>query len=641
MRHWFFTWVCCGLPFVYCEAQTQKIDDLKKAVLRSNNEHQKIAAVFALCEERASLPTDTLSYYSTLAKTLAEKTGNKKERLLADYYLASCLVKKGLLDSSMQLLDKHYASLQQGTYGDELQNKYAYVKGQILIKANRHKEALEVYYHSLARAEKAHDTLAQIISKNSIGWVYMELDQNREAINWFHKAVNTTGNTTYFEKYSLAHSNMAATYNTIGKNDSAEYFVKQSLYYARVQQNLQSIANSLAIQADIFIDTKRSALAEASLNEALQIRKQIGDPFYIVSDMTQLAIYYAHNNQPRKGIALCKEGIVLANEYSLSSKLSILYSALAENYKAAGNFELYSETLLKLLAVKDSLYKTASAEALADLQTKYELQKKENTIIQQKLDLVSKNSLIYGSLGLLVIAIIASVIIFTQYKKRQGLKLRLMQEEESRKSEKAVMSAEEAERKRIAADLHDSLGAYAASIASNIDHLQQHSIADNKVVLKELGANARSIVSQLSDTIWVLKKDTLSLTAISDRLKLFIQRIAPSYPSVTIDVIEEIETDHSLAPSHAFHLFQIIKEAINNALRHSRCRQIIIKVEAKNEWRLIITDNGSGFMQSTTVAEGGNGLMNMKARAKESGWKIQWQANLPKGTSVIIEPTTN
>jgi signal transduction histidine kinase len=190
------------------------------------------------------------------------------------------------------------------------------------------------------------------------------------------------------------------------------------------------------------------------------------------------------------------------------------------------------------------------------MQTKYELQKKENLIIRQTLDINRKNYLFYGLLLLSFFAGVVAWLIFNGYRRKQKIKLGQMQEEEKLLSTLAIIKAEEAERKRIAADLHDNLGAYAASIASNIEHITI-SLADtgNSVAMQELRNNSQAIVSQLSDTIWVLKKNALSLTAISDRLKVFIQRIQPSYPAVTIDVIEKIETDHLLPPSQAFHLY--------------------------------------------------------------------------------------
>ncbi|MGZ5221466.1 MAG: tetratricopeptide repeat protein, partial [Chitinophagaceae bacterium] len=274
-----FVMFCIMVPFGFCAGQTPKINSLKKQLLSAGDDRQKVATLFALCEERNSLPTDTLYQYASLAKTLAEKNSTEKEVLLADYYLATALIKRGFLDSAMELVNNHFAAVQKEQYSQDLQTKYVYVKGHILIKSNRYKEAMEVFLSGLANAEKHHDTLAQVVSKNSIGWVYMELEQNRDALNWFHKAIRTTNNTAILEKYTPVFSNLAATYNSIGKNDSAEYFINRALAYARLQQNLQSLANSLAIQADIFIDTKRSNLAEASLNEALQIRKQVGEPY--------------------------------------------------------------------------------------------------------------------------------------------------------------------------------------------------------------------------------------------------------------------------------------------------------------------------------------------------------------------------
>jgi signal transduction histidine kinase len=452
-----------------------------------------------------------------------------------------------------------------------------------------------------------------------------------------------------FDYSGVIYSNMAATYNELNKNDSAEYYIKKAIAVNRRKQNsLQFLANALAIEADIFIDTQRKELAETPLNEALAIRKQIGEPFYIVSDMMQLALYYANNNQPEKGTALCLEGIEMAKKYGLDSKLPVLYDALAENYKAAKNFEKYGETLVQIIALKDSVYEKNSAEALADLQARYNIQKIQNTIIQQQLDITKKdyaitkkNYLLYGLLILTFFALIISYIIFKNYRRKQKMKMQLMLQEEKSMAALAVIEAGENERKRIAADLHDNLGAYAASIASNIEHIKiLPDDTGNVSAMQELKNNSQSIVSQLNDTIWVLKKDALSLTAISDRLKSFIQRVQSSYPDMKMDVFENITTDHLLPPSQAFHLFQILQEAVNNAVRHSGGKQINVTIESSRSWKITVSDDGKGLPEILPDKEG-NGLLNMKNRSKEAGWVIKWEPNDPAGTRLSITPTTN
>jgi signal transduction histidine kinase len=348
-----------------------------------------------------------------------------------------------------------------------------------------------------------------------------------------------------------------------------------------------------------------------------------------------------NNKQPEKGIVLCIEGITMAQKFRLHSKLPILYDALAENYKAAGDFEKYSETLSMIIALKDSLYEKNAVVALAEMQAKYDAQKKENIIAQQKFALIKKNYWLYGSLIVMLFAAIAAYFIFKNYIRKQQIKLLLMLEKEKRTAEKAVMDAEENERKRIAADLHDNLGAYAASIASNIDHIKvSPDDTGNVVAMQELRNNSRSIVSQLNDTIWVLKKDALSLTAISDRLKIFIQRIQSSYPHIKIDVFENIAVDQLLPPSQAFHLFHVLQEAINNAVRHSGGKQINVDIESDKVWKITVSDDGKG-MGVASINKEGNGLLNMKNRSREAEWAIEWQPNFPSGTQLIITPTTN
>ena len=273
------------------------------------------------------------------------------------------------------------------------------------------------------------------------------------------------------------------------------------------------------------------------------------------------------------------------------------------------------------------------------MQTKYETEKNSNIIAQQKLSLIKKNYWLYGSVGLLVLGIIISYLVFSNYRKKQELKIQLLLKEEKFLSVQAIAKAEENERKRIAADLHDNLGAYAAAIASNVDQLRLHQ--NHETALQELKINSQSIVSQLNDTIWVLKKDNLSLTAISDRVKTFVQRIGSSYPKINMDVIEHINADILLPPAQAFHLFQITKEAIINSLKHSSAKNIRVYFESDAQWKITISDDGTGMSALNKKMGSGNGVLNMKNRSKEVGWEINWLDGPDGGTVVQISPTTN
>lgn len=618
------------------KSQTATIESLKKNIQSSPATTQRVKAIFSLCEQGYTVHPDTLMHYAEEARTLARTEKNTHDEVQAMYYQAGVLTTKGLIDSSLQLADKCLELLSGKIDDAVLQANLYNQKGRCYMRKNQYKEAIDMGYKVIAGAEKGGDVLLQIKGKTLIGWAYLEMDQTAEALRWHLAALHTATDTTLLEKYGILFANIALNYNALGKKDSAFYYINKAVQYSRKNENLFALSNSLAIEAQFYATSGRAPLAEALLREVVAIRKQIGDPFYIVSDMSQLGLYYANNGQPEKGIAVCNEGIAIARQYHLDTKLFFLYSSLAANYKSMGNANKYADVLEKIISLKDSIYQKNSAQALAELQTKYDVEKKEHTIAEQNLSLIKKNYLLYGSLILALLVAAILIVLFKNYRIMQKRKVDLLIEKEKEAAARSVKEAEEAERKRIAADLHDNLGVYAAAIASNVSYLQQS--GTNEAALQELKMNAHSIVSQLNDTIWVLKKENLSLTAISDRVKTFIQRIGFSYPETNIDVTEHIHADMLLPPAQAFNLYQITKEAIVNSLKHSKAKNLRVYFESGKTWKVIVTDDGKGISSLNKQHAGGDGLRHMKQRTAESIWSIEWLDNQPSGTQVVITP---
>ena len=128
---------------------------------------------------------------------------------------------------------------------------------------------------------------------------------------------------------------------------------------------------------------------------------------------------------------------------------------------------------------------------------------------------------------------------------------------------------------------------------------------------------------------------------MSDRFKVFLQKIHPNYPGIQISIEENILHDEKLSPTNALHLFRIMQEAVNNALRHSRCTEIFINIISDEHWKIIIRDDGIGMKDIHATINGGNGLQNIQLRSKEAGWQVSWEDASPKGTEFIIYTNTN
>ncbi len=615
--------------------QTITIDSLKKEVRNAKSTDKKQLAIFALCNQGYNLNPDTLMHYAQIAKNTAIKLGNLHDKVEAMYYESSALTDKGLIDSSIEIANQCMNILSTKLNDPVLQANVFNQKGRCYMRKNQYKEAIDMGYHVIEGGEKSGDALLQVKGKTLIGWAYLEMGQSKEALRWHLKALQTTSDTLLLEKYSILFANLAINYNGLGKTDSSIFYINKAIRYSRKYDNLFALSNSLAIQAQIFVRSGQGNLAERPLKEVVEIRKLIGDPFYIVSDMSQLALYYAHYGHPDKGIALCNEGIALAKQYKMDTKLFFLYSTLAENYKALGDTTLYATMLEKIISLKDSVYQSNSAEALAEMQTKYDLQKKENIIIQQKIDIVSKDYLLYGSLILVLFAVIIFSLLFKNYKRKQKMQMHLMLQEEKRMSFINITSAEENERKRIAADLHDNMGAYASAIIANVDEMIQHQQELSDITLQHLKTNAGELMSNLRDTIWALNKEKISLIGISDRFKSYVHKIGRAYPDIKVEIEEKISKDVSFSPVQALNIFRILQEALTNALKHSHCSYIRICIACDETMNISVVDNGSGIDEHNLVK--GNGIRNMQARAKESGFTLTVKRVSP-GTEVLLVP---
>lgn len=620
---------------LHLNGQTKTIDRLKKDIETAQNPHQKLMALFAFCDQRLSLNADTLCKYASLAKQVSIIQNDMLNMALGEYYAAICLVKKGSLDSALKICERNILKITDHNNNAEPLMKLTGLKAQILIRSTKFKEGIAEVYKVMRIAEQTSDTSMQMIAKNAIGWANMEMDQAPEALRWFYKALNTSNNIAYHEKNSNIYSNMAAVYKQIGKNDSAIYYIQRAVVYSRKNENLFFLANSLNILADIYISTKRAPLAEALLNEALELRKVIGDPYYIVSDISQLAIYYANISQPAKGIEIGLQGIEIAKQFNLSSKLPYLYYALGENYKMAGNYIEYSKTLEKIMAFKDSVNLANTAEAKAEMDTRYELEKKQKLITLQKLDISNKNYLFYGSLLLLFFTSLMAWLLFRGYKKNQQIKLLKMQTEEKQLAARAVISAEENERKRISRDLHDNIGAYATVLMANTEQLKkQASGHDIQQSAENVFENAQSIMHSLQGTIWVLNNDAITITDFADRFKLYAKKMLQNFPEIQIKFHEQLDNNAVLSPAEVLNIFRIIQEALQNAVKHAKPCHISVSVQSNNGIYISVKDDGKGF--DTKNVRDGYGLHNMQHRAKEAGYKLNIFSD-DEGTEVSLK----
>ncbi|MGB3005898.1 MAG: ATP-binding protein [Chitinophagaceae bacterium] len=635
--------------------QTHNIDSLRTKVYGETNDGKKLEALINLCEYHQSINKDSLYQYALSAKTLASKSGTVITKSLAEIIFINALLRHGKTDSASALVE---ACLLENPVSDpatrDIYFKLAALKADCFGDASNYKDALSELYRIISEAEQYKDSLVLAKNISTVGVINYNLDHVPEAFNWYFKGLLfITDDSRFYSVAAVLYINLAETYRWVQQTDSATFYIDKAISLCKKNENLFFLANALRVKASIYKEKKEYSLAEETMLECIAIREKSEGKLLLSNEQLAIANIYIRSGNIDKAIKILNDALILselkpdnsAPQANTGYEVDVLkiyyYNSLAQCYRLKGDSKKYEETLEKIIAAKDAFYQANSARSIAELQTKYEVQKKESTIIKQKLSITRKNYWLYGSILFAVMLGIIGWLGFRNYRRKQRLGMQMALEEEKRHATAAVKKAEESERVRIAADLHDNLGAYAACMASNLNYFQpQNMDKETNNAYNELKNNSYAIISQLNDTIWVLKKDALSLTAISDRIKVFITRIQKSYPGIQLEVEEQIETDHHLFSSQAFHLYRILQEAVTNSLKHSNGKNITVKITSADSWKVQIIDDGIGMSDDDNRVYGVNGLKNMKERSEESGWNISWQKGEEGGTVVEILSTT-
>lgn len=608
-------------------SQTPQIDSLKKAL--NNPRNDQLAILLGLCKNNPSMNADTALMYATRARYISEQRHDFENKIMAEFYIASCYNMKGRADTTLILCNEGLKEIPDTDKFFPAYRNFMWDKIVSLTKLRKIKESINECYTLLGNAERNNDIPGQVIASNCMGVNNNILENRAEDLLQVKKAYafieSDTSGVSSFPLYSnvcgIVLINLSAMYFYRNMNDSGFFFLRKAYTLAKKEENLRIESDCYTLKGQVYLESNKTTdSAGYLLGQALHIQKQIGSVQNILVGLDAMETFYLKQKNYYKAINYIQQEQWYARKYD-EPLVFQAYRDLAECYKQLKNYTAYGQTMDTLIMLKDSLYEKSKAEDLAKLEAQYEVSSKEAFIAKQKLQLLHKNIWIAGVALILLLLLASAFIIYRYIRRKQKMDLDL---------------AEEKERKRIAADLHDNIGAYASAISDNIDDIENRKLIADNFSLQNLKNNASEIISALRDTIWAFNKESVSLTGISDRLKIYVQKIQQSYNGVQLKMDENITGERKLSPAQALHIFRIAQEAIHNALRHSGADKINISLKGnENFFELSVADNGHGF-DTEKMMNAGNGLTNMKMRAAEAGYIISIANADPKGTIVRL-----
>jgi signal transduction histidine kinase/sugar lactone lactonase YvrE len=194
-------------------------------------------------------------------------------------------------------------------------------------------------------------------------------------------------------------------------------------------------------------------------------------------------------------------------------------------------------------------------------------------------------------------------------------------------------------RTRIAADLHDDIGASLSQISILSEVARRDPDSERgRSILETIGTTARRLVDNTRDIVWSINPDHDDIASLVVRVREFASDM---FDGTNISwKLETDVTDTRLEPDQRRHLLLIVKEAITNVIRHATASRARISIQ-KSKHRLLIEvrDNGCGFMPPSEVmkSSSGSGLRNMCFRALGINGELSIDSQPGDGTCIRIE----
>ncbi len=634
-KYFFFLIIIASLS---ANAQNaQHIIDNLKTELKNNPDAKKTATIYSdLTWYYSTVSTDSALHYGKKAVIESTKLGDST--LIAQVYsdVGAVYFRKGdfqnskknyLVAYAIRKARKDYRGLAK--INNNLANIYE--------KNQQYKPAMTSFLDALQYFESINDEKNSHITKGNIGLLLLKLKN-------YHKALNYISDVVQYQEQNNATSDLCVSCLNLGNvylqmNDTLNALKQynKSLKYCNNVGNKKGVSSAYNNIASIKTEQKKSKEALALYAKSLKAREELNSDIDQANYDLNLAEEFIHQNKLAEAKQLLLNTKQVFEKEKLFDKLQINYKSLIRVYAKLNQLDSVSLYVDKLVVVNNQLLENSVVKQTAELETKYQTEKKEKLLLEKEAEAKQKNTLI---IGISVLAFFIALIGFLIYRQQ---KQKNTQQAQEYKLKKAIIKIEnqnklQEQRLNISRDLHDNIGAQLTFIISSVDNIKYafeitNEKLDNK--LSNISSFAKETILELRDTIWAMNSNEISFEDLEIRINNYIEKAKEAKDQISFSfAIDPVLKTQKLTSVQGMNLYRTIQEAVNNSIKYANSSVITINAkQVENQLKIIIQDNGTGFDLATV--EKGNGLQNMQKRIEEIGGKFGLNSS-NEGTSVTI-----
>lgn len=516
----------------------------------------------------------------------------------------------------------------------EKDNDKVAIAGQLLNLGNTYrdladyKNALVHHLRALKYFEEAGHKRGESFCYQSISNSFTELKQYENALKYSKKAIQLKTELKDKRGLGTAQDGLGNIYFGLKKYDEALKHFTASLIIAKELNLLTEQAKTSFNIGKVYAAKNNVKAALTYFNLSKRQSMQLGDSSSVSAADIEL-------------ITLQKNAAVLGAEKKIIGGLETFtkngdrikeatgYKNLADFYEANKQFDNALKYTNKYHGLQDSIQNNELQLQVKKMEEQYRVEKKEAEITLLKKDqqlneakLEKQKAFQYGAFLFVVLLLLTGFVIINRYRVLQRARRQIEIEKM---------------RNNIARDLHDDIGSTITSIniMSKVLLQEQNYPQATHSNLEKIKDNSALIMESMSDIVWAISPHNDTVEKIIYRMKEFAAEILEP-----LNIRFHFEQKGDIAsvkldPAKRKDFFLIYKEAINNAAKYSHCSNIniVIQYDDKN-LQMNITDDGQGFDEG--IARKGNGIRNIRERAKEMAASLHYKTIIGNGTSVLL-----
>lgn len=487
--------------------------------------------------------------------------------------------------------------------------------GQIYKEVGNNYKAMEYYMQSLIIQQELHYEEGTVNTLNALGTIYLDLEANDKALAYHAKALTISENKSLRKLEANTVFHIGQVYKKEGKLKGALKKHKEALSIRKAIDHQAGIAESYTSIGEIYLLLSNDKQALQHQLIGIKTKKKLQDKAGLAKSYNQIGSIFIHSKEYERAIRNLELALEYGVQIQAKKQIRDTYEHLYVCHSALGNYSKALEYKDLFIAISEFIYSEESERKIAEMQTKYEIDKKENEIKILKQEQVLKEFQLaqqkeyknFLIAGIIMVAVIALLSYYSfKVKKRSNIQLTETNSQinEKNKSLEELNATKDKFFSIISHDLKGPLNSLTSFSSLLINHTAHLSKEEIQMLAKDLDKSVKGLFSLLENLLeWSrsqsgnieLKPETLDLNDLINQSKNLLSKTAE-----TKNIAIQTKEYYNIAV-HADRnsINTVVRNLISNAIKFTPSGGEI-KIDARESSNMVmisIQDNGVGISE--------------------------------------------